>query len=274
MLFTGLGVYGAAQVGVLRALEEAGRPPDVLAGVETGAWVAGLYACLQDAGRVRDALARACDMGRRLADADRRSAAGMIRGERLAALLDEQTGRCALGNVPLALAIPALALPTRKVLVFASRTPADGGDLVWTRQASLALAIRAALAIPLLVRPAMWMGVPLLGCAGVGAAAQALTRLGAQRVLVVHAYRQRPRAPYGPLDIAALAAHGPEPSAPLPPAWQAVSPRLPADVHPGSLGAFSLCVQAGYEAALEALPRCTRAWGQAQGRVLPFQRRY
>ena len=45
MALSGGGARGAAHVGVLLALEEAGLPPGALAGTSAGAVVAGLYAC-------------------------------------------------------------------------------------------------------------------------------------------------------------------------------------------------------------------------------------
>ena len=53
MALSGGGARGAAHVGVLLALEEAGLPPGALAGTSAGAVVAGLYACGLGAERLR-----------------------------------------------------------------------------------------------------------------------------------------------------------------------------------------------------------------------------
>ena len=275
VVFSGMGVYAATQLGVLRALEEGGLQPTALAGVGAGAWIAGLYACMPDSCAVYAAMREAFAHGRRLLDFDRRCARGgfqgLIGGNRLAALLEQQTKGRPLSGLELSLAIPALALPTRKTLIFASRCPPEDGDTVWTQQAPVSLAIRAAMSVPTLVRPALWMGVPLIGAAGIGEAMEALRQLRVMRGLCMDACAQRPKGKLNVWDIAALSARPEPPNCPG--GWHRLAPRVPDTVHASALEALDVCVQAGYAAALEALPRIKAQGGGCGGKVLSFPKR-
>ena len=277
VLFSGMGIYAATQLGVLRALEESGLAPGTLAGVGAGAWIAGLYACTPDAREVCAAMREACGYGKRLLDLDRRAAfgtlcagggfQGLIRGGRLAALLEKQTGNRPLSELELPLAIPTLALPTRKTLVFSSRCPPEDGEAVWTQQATVSLAIRAAMSVPMLVRPALWMGVPLVSAAGMGEGMDALRQLRVKHALCVDACAQRPKGRLDVWDIAALSALGERPDCPS--GWHMLAPQVPETVHASALEALDICVEAGYSAALEAIPRIKAQLGHA-GKILSF----
>ncbi|MCL2810804.1 MAG: patatin-like phospholipase family protein [Clostridia bacterium] len=276
VLFSGMGVYAATQLGVLRALEESNLPPTALAGVGTGAWIAGLYACKPDAGEVYAAMREACALGRRLLDPDRYSTLGklqgLIRGGRLVGLLEKQTAGRSLGELDLALAIPTLALPTRKTLVFASRCPPEDGEAVWTQQAPVSLAIQAAMSIPALMRPALWMGVPLVGVAGLGEGMAALRQLRVKHALCVDASCQLPRGRLNVWDIAALCGPHYQPSD-CPSGWYMLAPRVPETVHASALEALDICVEVGYNAALEAIPRIKAQMGGGLGKVLAFPKK-
>ncbi len=284
VVFSGMGIYAASQLGVLRALEENGLAPEALVGVGAGAWIAGLYACNPSAKAVQEAAREICRQGKRLIDgggirgwlSGGMQKRGLIRGDRIAALLEEQTGHRALGEVDVSLAIPTIALPTRKTLVFASHCPRDGEELVWTRQASVALAIRAALAAPVLVEPALWMGVPLIGAAGMHTAITALRQLAPAQALLVDAGAQRPRGKLGLWDVSALSIGAADTAhaALYPLEWRMLTPRLPENLRVTSMEALELCTEIGYEAAQEALPRIRAAIGRQQGKVLPFQQRF
>ncbi len=281
VILSGTGMYAATQLGVLRALEESGLAPSVLVGVGTGAWIAGLYAHRGDAGEVYGAACEACSQGKRLLDTDRRCASrlvaggfqGMIRGDRLTALLDEQTKRCTLAELEGSLAIPTLALPTRKTLVFANRCPPDEGDAVWTQQAPLTLAIRAAMAVPALVQPALWMGVPLVGTAGMDLAIATLRQMQVKYALCVDAGSQRPKGKLDVLEIVALSASAQVDATDYPPTWHMLRPRVPEAVRATTLEALDQCLEAGYTATQEVLPRIRAQIGAQAGRVLCFPRR-
>lgn len=281
VLFSGMGIYAATQLGVLRALEQSGLTPDTLAGVGAGALIAGLYACTPDSRAVYAAMREACECGRRLLDLDRRvtfgalwmsgSFEGLLRGDRFSALLEKHTGGRSLSDVKLSLAIPTLALPTRKTLVFASHYPPEEGDAVWTQQATVSLAIRAAMSAPVLVRPALWMGVPLVGTAGIGGGMAALRQLRVRHAVCVDACAQRPKGKLNVWDVVALCDAGGDPSD-CPADWHMLAPRVPDAVHASSLDALDICVEAGHKAALEAMPRIKAKLGVGLGKVLSFRK--
>lgn len=279
VLLSGMGVYAATQLGVLCALEEHGLAPDALAGIGAGAWIAGVYACRASAKETVAVLRDACKPGKTLWDFDWRGMIfpgngdrlrGFLKGERLQSLLEEQTMRRTLGELQVRLAIPTTALPTRKTLVFSNYAPKEGSDGVWTQQASIALAVRAALATPALVRPALWMGVPLVGTAGMARAASVLKELDVRHALAVDTYGQRPRGRLDLWDIVALGGSAPEEMA-YPAGWQVIAPKLPEYLHAMSTEALDIAIEIGYSAAMEAMPRIKAATGDAQGKVLPFQ---
>ena len=282
VLFSGMGVYAATQLGVLRALEESGLAPTALAGVGAGAWIAGLYACTPDARAVYAAMREACGIGRSLLDPDRRGLLGamfagsgfqgLIRGNRLAMLLEKQTRGRALSELDMPLAIPVLALPARKMLVFASQCPADDGETVWTQQAPVSLAIRAAMSIPALMRPALWMGVPLIGTAGLSEGMAALGQLRVKHALCVDASAQVPKGRLNVWDIAALCGPRTQPTD-CRPDWIMLTPRVPETVHASALEALDICVEAGYNAALETIPRLKALMGGGLGKVLAFPKK-
>jgi len=282
VLFSGMGVYAATQLGVLRALEESGLQPGALAGVGAGAWIAGLYACKPDARGVHAAIREACGQGRRLLDPDRRAALGplyvggrlqgLIRGDRLAALLVKQTLGRSLSEVEAALAIPTVALPTRKTLVFSNHYPPEDGEAVWTQQAPVSLAIRAAMSIPALMRPALWMGVPLIGTAGLSEGMAALGQLRVKHALCVDASAQVPKGRLNVWDIAALCGPRTQPTD-CRPDWIMLTPRVPETVHASALEALDICVEAGYNAALETIPRLKALMGGGLGKVLAFPKK-
>jgi predicted acylesterase/phospholipase RssA len=274
-------MYAATQIGVLRALEEHRLAPGALVGIGAGAWIAGLYACNPSALEVHAAARALCRQGKRLADPvrvgwarrDGEHLPGLIRGDRIAALLMEITARRALDELEIALAVPVIALPTRKTLVFASHCPKDGGDMVWTQQAPVALAIRAAMATPMLLKPAMWMGVPLIGAAGLPAAAAALRQLRPLHAVAVDARAQRPHGKLDLWEIAALSVGAQDGPLPCLPGWRTLTPRLPENVRVTSLEALDLCAEIGYAVAMEAMPRIKAMIGPCQGKVLPFPQR-
>lgn len=280
VLLSGMGVYAATQLGVLCALEDHGLAPDVLAGIGAGAWIAGVFACRASAKETVTVMRDICKQGKKLLDFDWRrmmfpgngdQLRGLLRGDRLQLLLEEQTMHRMLGELQqVRLAIPTTALPTRKTLVFSNHAPAEGSEGVWTQQASIALAIRAALATPALMRPALWMGVPLVGTAGMSKAASALKQMCARHALVVDTYAQRPHGRLGLWDIVGLGGITPE-EPDYPAGWQVIAPKLPDYLHAMSIEALDVAIEIGYGAAMEAMPCIKAATGEAQGKVLPFQ---
>lgn len=134
---------GWAHIGVLRALEEAGLVPDVIAGCSIGAVVGGCSA----AGRL-DALedfALSLTKRRVMGLLDFQfPASGLLGGERLRRLLETHVGDLLIEDLPQSYAAIATEVGT--------------GHEIWLRNGSLAAAMRASYALPGIFEPQLVHG--------------------------------------------------------------------------------------------------------------------
>jgi len=96
----------------------------------------------------------------------------------------------------------------------------------------------------------------------------ALHHLRVKHALCVDACSQRPKGKLNVWDIAALSACGELPDCPS--GWCMLAPRVPETVHASALEALDICAEAGYGAALEAIPRLKARMGGGLGKVLSF----
>lgn len=173
LVLGGGGARGFAHIGVLRVLEEAGVPIDMVVGTSMGAVVGGLYAAgrspqqleaaateIDWASAFRDRGDRARRSMRRKAD-DRELSGqlelgisfdgfelprGAIQGQRLTQLLRRHLGKA--GHVE---DFSDLHLPFRAVAV-----DLETGEWVALDRGDLALAIRASMSIPGVIAPVQW----------------------------------------------------------------------------------------------------------------------
>lgn len=137
---------GMAHVGVLKALEEAGTPPEAVAGTSFGAIIATLYALGSPAleiertvrqTNVMELWAQALDFGLH--------EASLIHGRRLAAWLDRKVffgARLEDARLPLVIAA----------------TDVETGELVLLRSGPVSEAVRASCALPGVFAPVPWEG--------------------------------------------------------------------------------------------------------------------
>ena len=131
---------GWAHIGVLRALEEAGLRPDVIAGTSIGAVVGGCYT----AGRLDalEAFARSLSKRRVFNLMDFSFAgSGLLSGNRLGQLLNEAIGDTLIEDLPRHFACIATELGT--------------GHEIWLSKGHLVDAIRASYALPAVFKPVM-----------------------------------------------------------------------------------------------------------------------
>ncbi len=156
---------GWSHIGVLRTLVAAGYAPDIIAGTSIGSVVGGCYA----AGRLDDLEDFALSLTRRrvfgLMDLNL-GGSGLLSGNRLTRLLDEQLGDMRIED-----------LDRRFVAV---ATEMRTGHEIWLQRGHLAQAMRASFALPGVFRPSRFMGrwlfdgalvnpVPVSVCRGLGA---------------------------------------------------------------------------------------------------------
>lgn len=127
---------GAAHVGVLRALEEAGVRVSCLAGTSIGAFVAALYA-FETPVEAIDAIAR--DLQWFQVAGLRLSKLGLLSHSKLGALLEEHVGSVKIEDAPVPLAIVA--------------TDIGSGERVVLRSGPVVDAVLASSAVPVLFQP-------------------------------------------------------------------------------------------------------------------------
>ncbi len=253
---------GLAAVGVLQAFRQSGIEVTHVSGASAGAMIAALYAY----GYSPDELAElAPTVNFRYLDVDWRAVLfkvmfirpqveGWLKGERLRKLMLEMTQGAAMDTLRIPCGITATDLQQGQTFVFSSVPVADYAH---TTEASIADAVRASFAIPLLFQPVRLNG-RLLTDGGVTAncPVRVCRSLGAERVIAVD-------------PITPLLAKEPEPplyifktlnrlinlslKVQMEHEHRAADYTLQPDI--GDVGAFdfrkgTLCMEAGYEAAM------------------------
>ncbi|MCI8554664.1 MAG: patatin-like phospholipase family protein [Clostridiales bacterium] len=166
----GGGTRGAAHVGVLMALEEAGLYPRALAGTSAGSLVAGLYAAGLSPAQLRELVLALCKSGGRLVDPDvwgighaalqlvtlrPPSLKGLIRGRRLEKFLCSLTGPIRIRDMDTRLVIPAVDLFTGDTIAYTNSL--EGlrplSHVQWRNDILLCRAMRASAAVPGIFHP-------------------------------------------------------------------------------------------------------------------------
>lgn len=163
---------GWAHIGVIRALQEAGITPDIIAGTSIGAVVGGCYV----AGELDALEGFARDLTRRkvLSFLDFNfSGAGLINGNRLVDVLNERLDDVSIESVP------------RRFVAVA--TEIGTGNEIWLARGPLVEAMRASYAIPGIFRPVNVEGRWLFDGALVNPVPVSVCRaLGANYVIAVN----------------------------------------------------------------------------------------
>ncbi|WP_100397871.1 patatin-like phospholipase family protein [Bacillus sp. FJAT-44742] len=158
LAFAGGGIPGSAAVGVLLAFEEAGIKVSHVTGSSSGAMVAALYAYGHKAETLKRIVPR---LNRRLLDFDWRSLLyralfirprvdGILKGERLRNIMAQNTGDEPLSSLKIPCGIVATDYGRGTSVVFSSK-PVE--DYEYVNNTSIADAVRASFAIPVLFKP-------------------------------------------------------------------------------------------------------------------------
>ncbi len=179
LALAGGGIRGAAHVGVLLALEEAGMKPDSIAGTSAGGIVAGLYAAGITAEQLRDTVLKLTKSGAALADPDlpgiltlvpellarqRGACSGLLKGNKMENYLSGLVGDKTMREIPMRLCIPAVDLITGRTVVFTNSLAnvKPFGGVKWNAGVKLCEAMRATSAIPAVFQPKMVQGMCLV----------------------------------------------------------------------------------------------------------------
>ncbi len=278
VVMTGTGAFAAANVGVLRLLEERAIEIYTVCGMQGGAWTAALHVAGYDAGRMEQALLHAGSGGGRLFRAQH-AARSLMSGKRtclcegkgIDRLLRIQMGERLLGLCARRGIFPCRIADNGKHIVFATNAYACGRTYEITRQATVGFAARAAMGNPPFLSPLPWAGSWLLAEEDAAWAAQQLIYMGADRVLILHPCA----ANHGEMDALELAAAHRR--------WMqesecgqsamALFAQMPAGVHALDYHKIPQIMKAGYEAAQAKLDAALRELGMTQCRILPFRAR-
>lgn len=172
LALAGGGIRGAAHVGVLLALEEAGMKPSAVAGTSAGGIVAGLYAAGLSPKRLSDMVLELAHTGTSLADPDLggiltlvpellarqgKACSGLLKGNKMEEYLRGLTGNITVREVSLRLSIPAVDLYSGRTVVFTNSLAGVKpiGGVKWNAGVKLCEAMRATSAIPGVFQPKM-----------------------------------------------------------------------------------------------------------------------
>lgn len=168
--FGGGGTRGAAHVGVLLALKEVGLMPRAVAGTSSGSIVAGLYASGVGVMKLKEIVYHLEHNGRALMDPDfagifkgvlqlftgrMPSLTGLIKGDSLERFLERYAQQKTIRQAEMRVMIPAADLVSGRTVVYtnnAAGLPAMQ-DVVWRDNVTMAEAMRASSAVPVVFRP-------------------------------------------------------------------------------------------------------------------------
>ncbi len=172
LALAGGGIRGAAHIGVLLALEEAGMKPEAIAGTSAGGIVAGLYAAGLTPKRLSEIVLELVHTGAALADPDltgmltlvpellarqRGACSGLLKGNKMENYLSGLTENITVREASMRLFIPAVDLFTGRTVVFTNSLAGVRpiGGVKWNAGVKLCEAMRATSAIPGVFQPKM-----------------------------------------------------------------------------------------------------------------------
>ena len=164
LALSGGGIRGAAHVGVLLALEEAGMVPDSIAGASAGGIVAGLYAAGYSAHELRGIVQELVGGGRSLLDPDylgllravpqmltgrEVKLSGFLKGDRLEDYLCGLTGGKMMRDLNMLTVIPCADLTSGLTIACTSHLR----GVRWSSGLRICEVLRATSAVPAVFRP-------------------------------------------------------------------------------------------------------------------------
>lgn len=169
LALAGGGTKGAAHVGVLKALLEAGLMPDAVAGTSAGSIVAGLYASGMIPSEMEKVVRHLEKHGSDYLDPDyagllgfmpqllagtKVGLSGLIKGKKLLAYLNELTRSKTLDQSVVKLAVPSVDLMSGKTVCFTNMDHVKDSEAVhWVWDAYLCEAMMASSSIPAVFAP-------------------------------------------------------------------------------------------------------------------------
>ncbi|HHT17662.1 MAG TPA: phospholipase [Papillibacter sp.] len=272
---SGGGARGAAHVGVLCALEEAGLYPAAVAGTSAGSIVGGMYALGMKPTQMRKYVEELAEHTKLIVDADYLgiiiSAAelfmgkpitftGFLKGDRLERYMDKLTEGKSITETKMRLIITAVDLVSRKTIAYTNTLEgvSPQKNTVWKTDVPISLAMRASSAIPAVFRPVYEEGMVLVdgGVTDV-VPVELLLGTGEEKVLSVDLsgnYPLKPRANIIDISDSSI-------SLMLSTLTEymtigekyRITPNLPETVSALSFDKMVECMEIGYEAAVQCI---------------------
>ncbi|UOO36769.1 patatin-like phospholipase family protein [Oscillospiraceae bacterium CM] len=176
---SGGGTRGAAHVGVLCALEEAGLLPTSVAGTSAGSLVAGLYALGYTPSSMKEIILKLSKSGPSLMDADyfgilrsvvqlfrkkRMTFSGFIKGDKLEKYLEGLAGGKKMTDLRMITVIAAVDLFSRKTIAYTNNRAkaVQMPNVIWKSDVQISAAMRASCAVPAVFQPKKLDGMLLV----------------------------------------------------------------------------------------------------------------
>lgn len=277
LVMAGVGVHGAACIGVMQELARRQIEPYAVCGMGGGAWPAALFGAgwsvaqmVQAAEQMARASGRMLRPGASARALLKGKGAALGNGRTIQRLLRAQTGERLLAMCPGRAVFPLRSAHSGSSVVFSTKSFEALPGTILTLQASLAFAAFAAMAVPPIFSPAEWMGSPLLPETDLRAAVMQLQAMGAQRVLAVLPIPSVQRQ-YDVLELVSLIGCGK--GAETVEDTGVLRVPMPANVGALKLTGAMDCVASGRVAAERGIDLIFEQMGMAHCRVLPFRRR-
>lgn len=183
LALSGGGAKGAAHVGIMLALEEAGMLPSSIAGTSAGALVAGLYVAGNSPQTMKNLVTEMCSQSAYYFDPDllgilklipdlflhhMASFSGLLKGNRMERMLSRYSFHKNIQDAAIRTVIPAVDLNSGKTIAYTNTLtgvkPMDGVE--WRTNILLSDAMRGSMAVPVVFRPKI-MGAMCLVDGGV-----------------------------------------------------------------------------------------------------------
>ena len=277
---SGGGARGAAHVGVMCALEDAGMLPVSVSGTSAGSIVAGLYALGMAPHEMKEKVYELAEGRVSLVDGDFVGIfnsitqlfrgkpikfTGFLKGDRLEKYLEELTGGQDISGLKMRTIMTAVDLYSRKTIAYCNAP--EGAmpmkNVVWKTGVKLSAAMRASCAVPAIFQPTLMDGMCLVdgGVTDV-VPVDLLIAAGEPNVLAVDLSENYPMKRDGNiLDVCNNAlsilmnclseyrASGEK---------LMILPKLPETAHVLTFSEMVPCMEAGYQAVKELLPRIKR----------------
>ncbi len=201
LALSGGATRGAAHIGAMKAMAEAGLYPSWISGTSAGSMVAALYACGYS---VQEMEQIALSLDKSIYDIDYPGIIGgilrwivtgdttwdgLMRGKKLETLMKELTDGKLMNESRLPLAITAVDINTGKTIMFVNnkRKFIDEKDIIHIDDAPIYQAVRASIAIPVVFKPIIVQGMRLVdGGVTDNVPSEILRKMGAQKVIGIN----------------------------------------------------------------------------------------